>query len=106
MVSLNERYQGCLLGLAVGDAIGTTLEFKPRGSFAPLNDMVGGGPFYLQPGQWTDDTSMAICLAESLIESNGFDARDQMQRYYRWWKEGRHSSTGHCFDIGATVLLN
>ncbi len=103
MVSLNERYQGCLLGLAVGDAIGTTLEFKPPGSFTPIDDMVGGGPFYLQPGQWTDDTSMAICLAESLLECNGFDARDQMQRYTRWWKEGRHSSTGRCFDIGSTV---
>lgn len=103
MVSLIERYQGCFIGLAVGDAIGTTLEFKPPGSFEPIDDMVGGGPFYLQPGQWTDDTSMAICLAESLIECEGFDAADQMHRYYRWWKEGIHSSTGRCFDIGATV---
>ena len=103
MVSLVERYQGCFIGLAVGDAIGTTLEFKPRGSFESISDMVGGGPFYLQPGQWTDDTSMAICLAESLIECEGFDATDQMRRYSRWWKEGINSSTGRCFDIGATV---
>ena len=77
-----ERYQGCLLGLAVGDAVGTTLEFKPPGTFTPLNDMVGGGPFGLQPGQWTDDTSMALCLAESLIEQNGFVPIDQLQRYW------------------------
>lgn len=62
-----ERYQGCLLGLATGDAVGTTLEFKRIGTFTPINDMVGGGSFGLQPGQWTDDTSMALCLAESLI---------------------------------------
>jgi ADP-ribosyl-[dinitrogen reductase] hydrolase len=94
-----DRARGALLGLAVGDAIGTTVEFKPRGSFAPLKDMVGGGPFQLLPGQWTDDTSMALCLAASLLE-NGFDLHDQMQRYVRWHDEGYMSSNGRCFDIG------
>ncbi|NCP10121.1 ADP-ribosylglycohydrolase family protein, partial [bacterium] len=61
------RYQGCLLGLATGDAMGTTVEFKRPGSFAPVTDMAGGGAFRLKPGEWTDDTSMALCLAESLI---------------------------------------
>ncbi|MBA4378927.1 MAG: ADP-ribosylglycohydrolase [Gemmatimonas sp.] len=94
------RFRGCLLGLAVGDAVGTTLEFSPRGSFAPLTDMVGGGPFGLQPGQWTDDTSLALCLATSLVERGGFDADDQMRRYCRWRDEGYLSSAGACFDIG------
>jgi len=98
-----ERYRGCLLGLAVGDALGTTLEFKPPGSFEPITDMIGGGPFNRQPGQWTDDTSMALCLAESLIECRGFNPQDQMERYVRWWKEGHLSSTGACFDIGNTT---
>ena len=98
-----DRFRGCLLGLAVGDALGTTLEFKPPGSFEPIDDMVGGGPFRLLPGQWTDDTSMALCLATSLVECGGFDAADQMQRYVRWWREGYLSSTGSCFDIGNTV---
>jgi ADP-ribosyl-[dinitrogen reductase] hydrolase len=98
-LSILERYQGCMMGLAVGDAIGTTLEFKSPGTFKPLTDMIGGGPFNLTPGQWTDDTSMALCLAESLIEK-GFDAQDQMERYVRWWREGHLSSTGTCFDIG------
>lgn len=97
------RFRGCLMGLAAGDALGTTLEFKPRGSFAPITDMVGGGPFGLQPGEWTDDTSMALCLAESLIEQGGFDAADQMRRYLRWRDDGHLSSTGRCFDIGNTV---
>lgn len=102
-MELMERYQGCLLGLACGDAVGTTLEFKPRGSFEPITDMVGGGPFNLEPGQWTDDTSMALCLAESIIEKKGFDPLDQMERYVRWYRTGYLSSTGVCFDIGGTT---
>jgi len=92
-----------MLGLAAGDALGTTLEFKAPGTFKPITDMIGGGPFGLQPGQWTDDTAMALCLAESLIEKRRFDPMDQMDRYCRWWKEGYLSSTGTCFDIGVTV---
>jgi ADP-ribosyl-[dinitrogen reductase] hydrolase len=100
---LIDRYRGALLGLAAGDALGTTLEFRHPGTFKPLIDIVGGGPFNLEPGQWTDDTSMALCLAESLLERNGFDPVDQLQRYVRWFRQGHHSSTGSCFDIGNTV---
>lgn len=100
---LSDRYAGCLLGLACGDAVGTTLEFTHRASLTPISDMVGGGPFGLKPGQWTDDTSMALCLGESLLTCNGFDARDQMARYLNWWQWGYWSATGECFDIGMTV---
>jgi ADP-ribosyl-[dinitrogen reductase] hydrolase len=103
MLKLIERYQGCLLGLAVGDAVGTTLEFTAKGSFSPIDDLVGGGPFNLAAGQWTDDTSMALCLAESLIYNKGFNPKDQMNRYCNWWQYGYMSSTGECFDIGGTV---
>jgi len=103
MTKLEDRYLGCLLGLAVGDAVGTSLEFKPRGSFTPISDMEGGGPFDLEPGQWTDDTSMALCLAHSLLYREGFNAEDQMNRYCNWWQFGYMSSTGDCFDIGITV---
>lgn len=98
-----ERLQGCLFGLACGDAVGTTVEFKKRGTFQPVTDMVGGGPFNLEPGQWTDDTSMALCLATSLVELGEFSASDQMSRYLRWADSGYMSSNGHCFDIGGTV---
>lgn len=103
MMQLIERYRGALLGLAAGDAVGTTLEFREPGSFTPINDMVGGGPFGLAPGEWTDDTSMALCLAESLVECSGFDPADQLRRYVRWYREGHLSSNGRCFDIGNTV---
>lgn len=97
------RCAGALLGLACGDAVGTAVEFCSRGSFSPVTGMHGGGPFGLRPGQWTDDTSMALCLAESLLVKNGFDALDQMARYVRWYRSGYLSPTGHCFDIGRTV---
>ncbi|HEU5118624.1 MAG TPA: ADP-ribosylglycohydrolase family protein, partial [Isosphaeraceae bacterium] len=91
------------LGLAAGDALGTTLEFRAPGSFEPIEDMVGAGPFGLNPGEWTDDTSMALCLAESLLERRGFDPVDQLGRFVRWYREGHLSSRGRCFDIGNTV---
>jgi ADP-ribosyl-[dinitrogen reductase] hydrolase len=102
-VSLVDKFRGCLLGLACGDAVGTTVEFKARGAFKPVIDMIGGGPFRLKAGEWTDDTSMALCLADSLIATGRFDPKDQMKRYCRWMDEGYLSSNGRCFDIGGTV---
>lgn len=95
-----QRFRGSLLGLAAGDALGTAVELQPPGSFAPVTDMAGGGPFDLEAGQWTDDTSMALCLAQSLVETGGFDPVDQLERYVRWWRDGHLSSTGECFDVG------
>ncbi|QDQ27910.1 ADP-ribosylglycohydrolase family protein [Chitinimonas arctica] len=103
MPTLEDRFRGCLLGLACGDAVGTTVEFSPRGTFAPITDMIGGGPFQLPAGAWTDDCAMALCLAHSLLYRNGFDAEDQMNRYCNWASFGYMSSTGECFDIGMTV---
>jgi ADP-ribosylglycohydrolase len=97
------RYRGALLGLAAGDALGTTVEFTTPGEFDPLTDIVGGGPFNLKPGEWTDDTSMALCLAESLITRNGFDPVHQLETYVRWYREGHWSVKGRCFDIGTTT---
>ncbi len=97
------HYRGALLGLATGDAVGTTLEFHKPGSFTPIDDMVGGGPFDLEPGEWTDDTTMALCLAESFVEQRTFDPHDHMQRYVRWMREGYNSVKGYCFDIGGTT---
>lgn len=103
MIFEKDRVVGCLFGLACGDATGTTLEFMSRGTFKPIADMVGGGHFNLEKGQWTDDTSMALCLGHSLAFQNGFDPIDQMNRYCNWYRYGYMSSTGDCFDIGITV---
>lgn len=100
---LNARYRGALLGLACGDAVGAAVEFLPRGAFPPVTAMTGGGPFGLEPGEWTDDTSLALCLAASLLCRGGFDAADQLDRYTRWMETGYLSSNGVCFDIGMTT---
>jgi ADP-ribosyl-[dinitrogen reductase] hydrolase len=97
------RFRGALLGLAAGDALGTTLEFRSPGTFRAIDDIVGGGPFSLAAGEWTDDTSMALCLAESLVEKRGFDPVDQLERYTKWARHGHLSSNGRVFDIGNTV---
>lgn len=104
-LSRRDRARGALLGLAAGDALGTTIEFSPIGDpFKPrVTEIVGGGPFQLPAGGWTDDTSMALCLADSLIACGGFDARDQIERYVRWYRDGENSHTGTCFDIGNTT---
>lgn len=101
---LKDRFLGCLIGLAVGDAYGTTYEFRHRDKMPAIlpDEITGFGPFNMKPGEWTDDTSMALCLAESLIEK-GWDTDDQMKRYIKWWQEGYNSVTGECFDIGGAT---
>jgi ADP-ribosylglycohydrolase len=104
-VSLQSRFRGVLLGLAGGDAVGTALEFKPAGTFEPIDDMVGGGPFGLEAGQWTDDPSLALCLAESIVETERFDPVDQLERYCRWWREGHLSATERSAGNGSIMRL-
>jgi ADP-ribosyl-[dinitrogen reductase] hydrolase len=101
--AVRDRAMGALVGLAVGDTVGTTLEFKRRDSYPRLTDMTGGGPFRLRPGQWTDDTAMALALADSLLAHPELDERDLMRRFLAWWRQGAYSCTGTCFDIGMTV---
>ena len=101
--TLRERFQGALLGLAVGDALAAHTQFRKPGGFSPVGDILGGGPFDLPRGAWTDDTAMALLLAESLLEREGFDAQDQVNRYVRWQREGYGSATGQCVGIAANV---
>jgi ADP-ribosyl-[dinitrogen reductase] hydrolase len=103
VAAVRDRAIGALVGLAVGDALGTTLEFSARDSRHRLTEMEGGGPFRLEPGRWTDDTSMALALGHSLTACDGLDEQDLMTRFVSWWKNGAYSSTGTCFDIGMTV---
>lgn len=101
--SIEDRARSAFLGLAVGDALGATLEFEPRDTHPLHTEMLGGGPFNLKPGQWTDDTSMALALAESLIAHPDFDPTDLMRRFVAWAEGGAYSCTGTCFDIGLTT---
>ena len=94
-----DRAQGALLGLAIGDAVGTTLEFQRRDQ-GHVSDMVGGGPFRLAPGEWTDDTSMALCLADTYASQGKFDFATFADALVRWYRHGENSVNGRCFDIG------
>jgi len=96
-----DRRRGALIGLAIGDALGAAVEFKTPGSFTPVTHYRSGGPHGLNPGEWTDDTSMALALADSI--ALGWDLNDQADRYVQWWKTGKYSVNGRCFDIGITT---
>jgi ADP-ribosyl-[dinitrogen reductase] hydrolase len=99
---MDDRCRGALLGLAIGDALGAAVEFQPPGTFQPVTGYRAGGPHGLDPGEWTDDTSMALALAASMAEV-GWDLDDQTKRYVRWWRHGEYSVNGRCFDIGLTT---
>lgn len=101
---LRDKFRGCLIGLACGDAVGATNELKPRAN-CDVSDMVGGGPWRLRPGDWTDDTSMAFALGASLVNRRGFDARDIMRNWLQW-RDGEAFCGTHgrgCFDSGGTT---
>lgn len=100
---LRDRFRGLVVGGAVGDALGMPVQNRRPGTFMPIGDLVGGGPHDLPRGAWTDDTALALLLAESLVEHGDFDARDQVARYGRWQREGHLSSTGACVGISATT---
>ncbi len=98
---LRARYLGALLGLATGDAVGVATQYRRPGRFSAVGDMLGGGPFDLPRGAWSDDTAMALCVAESLLEREGFEAADQVERLRRWQQQGHLSATDQCVGITA-----
>lgn len=105
-MSTKDKCLGAFLGLAIGDAMGAPAEFSQRGEFEPITEYTAGGIFDLPAGYWTDDTSMAICLAESILSrEGGMDLNDQMRRYSNWYLYGSNSSTGACFDTGNGTRL-
>ncbi len=97
---LQEQFAGCMLGLACGDALGATLEFlsrdEIRARYGQLRDIVGGGWLRLAPGEVTDDTQMATCIAESIIATGAVDGDDLARRFVAWL----HSEPK---DIGTTT---
>jgi ADP-ribosyl-[dinitrogen reductase] hydrolase len=97
-----DRLRGTLVGLAVGDALGAAVEFRTPGTFEPVTGYRAGGPHGLGPGEWTDDTSMALALADSMTQT-GWDLDHQAECYLAWRDEGQYSVNGRCFDIGITV---
>ena len=96
---LADRSRGALLGLMLGDALGMPLEFSKRDT-KHVSDLEKGGPFNLDCGYWTDDSSLAFCTAYSLSKCSGFNPEHMMESYSLWYRYGVFSSTEECFDIG------
>lgn len=99
-----DRSIGAFMGLAIGDALGAPIQFMRRDTYEHVFGYTAGGTYQLDPGYWTDDTSMALCLAETLIEKGRYDPIDFGDRLVRWVDEGYNSSLPKCFDIGQTTL--
>ena len=105
-VALTSRIRGSLFGVAVADALGGPVEFRQRGTFPCVTGFEYNSHFNLPPGTWTDDTSMTICLAQSLVDNNGIlNAEDQVTKYRMWYEQGYMSATGRCFDLGNATRI-
>jgi ADP-ribosyl-[dinitrogen reductase] hydrolase len=100
---LRSRFRGALLGLALGDALAAPAQYARTGSFPAVKDLMGGGPYDLPAGAWTDDAALALLLARSLLASQGCHVDDQLERYRRWQQSGDGSATGECLGISASV---
>ncbi len=94
-----DRARAALLGVAVGDALGATVEFMTpaqiRDRYGVLREIVGGGWLKLSPGQVTDDTEMTLCVARGIVRSGRWDLRPIADRFARWLSGGPA-------DVGAT----
>ena len=102
-MDLIERYRGSVLGMALGDALGMPVEFLDPEPEEPVRELLPALHRGVPEGTWTDDTAMALCLAESLIERGGVVAADQLRRYLMWYRDGHLSAEAGCFGIGPTV---
>jgi len=100
---MKNKYLGTMLGLAIGDAFGAPVEFLKRDTFPFIDRYYQGGKFKVSIGEYTDDTSMTLCLAKSLIECNGMNQKDQLSKYVKWFKEGYMSATGRSIGCGKQV---
>ena len=102
--TLASRIRGALLGLAVCDALGAPVEFQQRGSFPLVTEMLPNEAFGTPEGAFTDDTSMTLCLAQSLLDNEStHNSVDQIEKYLAWRSDGYMSSVGWCFDIGVST---
>jgi len=103
-MEIKNRYQGSMLGLSVGDALGAPVEFTKKDSFERVEHYRRGGKFNVAIGEYTDDTAMALCLAQSLIEKNGTDQKDQLSKYLKWFEDGYMSANGRSIGCGKVTL--
>ena len=101
---MKQKIYNTLYGAIVADALGVPVEFKDRALLKkkPVTDMIGYGTYNLPKGSWSDDSSMTLCLAESIGRRGGVDYEDVMKNFYAWYKHSKFTPDHHVFDIGRT----
>lgn len=101
---LKDKVLSGIIGLCVGDALGVPVEFVSREKLRsnPVTDMIGYGTFDLPPGSWSDDSSLALCLLDSL--ANGLDYNDIMKKFLSWINDAEYTPYGTVFDVGRTCM--
>ena len=97
---------GGVMGVIIGDALGLPVQRMTKTEIKknPITDMTGGGAFGLEPGAWSDDSSLTLCLAESLYEV-GYNPPDIARRFVKWYRDGYMTPSGESFDIGNTTSI-
>lgn len=98
-------FRGVMLGAALGNALGVTNDMRPAKAALPVTTIQGGGLFDVAAGEWTDETAMLLCVAESMIQMRGFDARDVAERFLQWWRDGYMTCSGRVFEVGNTTRM-
>ena len=100
----NNCVRAGLLGLVVGDALGVPVEFKSREEIRrqPVTDMLGYGTHHQPPGTWSDDSSLALCLAETLME--GYDLEKIGRSFVDWLYHNKWTAHGNVFDVGSATM--
>ncbi len=101
---MKQKIYNTLYGAIVADALGVPVEFKDREYLKenPVTEMIGYGTYNLPKGSWSDDSSMTLCLAESIGRCGGIDYEDVMKNFYAWFKHSKFTPDHHVFDIGRT----
>lgn len=105
LIDLKDRIMGGILGIAVGDALGLPVQFISRSERdkRPIKSMEGWGTFNMPPGSWSDDTSLTLCLAESLLEKD-YNLEDLGERFLRWYRDGYWTPAGFSYDVGGSTM--
>ena len=98
-----EKALGSLWGLIVGDCLGSPIQFTEKDGHPHITEMVPCAMFGTPPGYWTDDGSMALCVAESVARLGRFDRADVGNNFVRWLRDGFLSSLPHAFDVGGAT---
>ena len=112
MPTRQERIEGGLIGLLVGDALGVPYEFHPpeqipEASLIEFTPPPGFDRAHrgVPPGTWSDDGALALCLLDSLLERDAFDPQDFGERLFRWYENGYLAVDGRVFDVGVTTAV-